>query len=332
MLDLTQTEGTVIGISSRPAQASAGALLFAAILLAPAYGGDEPRVMLEPRAAAGLAVANAALRVESNLVLIPVAVTDRQNRSVVGLDRATFRVFDGKTEQKVTHFSQDDAPLSAGIVFDSSGSMRDKLGKSREAVAAFLKTANPEDEFFVVECSDRARVAVPFTSNPNEIQNHLMSTVSKGRTPLLDAVYLGLEYMKKASNRRRALLVISDGGDNDSRYTAAELRNLVREADVWVYSIGIYENSLMIPEQEPFGQHLLATLAAASGGREFALRNVRELPDVADKIGLELRNQYVLGFTPANPERDGKYHRVQVKLVQGKNLHVSARPGYFSPQ
>jgi VWFA-related protein len=307
-------------------------LLFA-VLSATAYGADEPRVSIEPRAASpSLSPAGETIRVQSNLVLIPVIVTDPKNRSVTGLDRETFRVFDGKMEQKVTHFSSDDAPVSVGIVFDSSGSMRDKLGKSREAVAQFFKTANPEDEFFLVEFSDRARLTVPFTTNPAEIQDHLLSTQSYGRTPLLDAVYTAVQYMKKARHSRRALLVISDGGDNDSRFTATELRNLVRETDVWIYSIGIYEHTLMLPEQEPSGQHLLAALAADTGGREFALRDVRELPDVAEKIGLELRNQYILGFTPEDQDRDGKYHRVQVKLVQGKNLHVSARPGYFAPQ
>jgi Ca-activated chloride channel family protein len=323
----------VTGKSSHPGPVSAGAFLFVAMLVSPAYGGDEPRVLLEPRGtAASLALSHATIRVDTSLVLIPVTVTDPKNRAVVGLDRETFRVFDGKTEQQVTHFSQDDAPLTVGIVFDSSGSMRDKLGKSREAVAQFFKTANPEDEFFLVECSDRARLTVPFTDNANDIQGRLLTTESRGKTPLLDAVYMATQYMKKARNSRRALLVISDGGDNDSRFTAAELRSLVREADVWIYSIGIYGRTPMLPEQEPSGQHLLATLAEDTGGREFALQDVRELPEVAQKIGLELRNQYILGFTPASEDRDGKYHRVQVKLVQGKNLHVSARPGYFAPQ
>jgi VWFA-related protein len=308
-------------------------LCFSTILVTSAYGGDEPRILLEPRAAtSSMAVSRATIRVESSLVLIPVTVTDPKNRSVVGLDRETFRVFDGKTEQRVTHFSRDDAPLSAGIVFDTSGSMYDKLAKSREAAAQFFKTANPEDEFFLVECSDRAQLTVPFTTNAGDIQDRLLVTQPKGRTPLLDAVYLAAQYMKKARNSRRALLVISDGGDNDSRFTTAELRSLVREADVWVYSIGIYEGTVMLPEQEGAGQRLLAGLAEETGGREFALHDVRELPGVAEKIGLELRNQYVLGFTPADQERDGKYHRVQVKVVQGKNLRVSARPGYFAPQ
>lgn len=321
------------GKSSHWGPGSVGAILFLAILSAPAYGADEPRVSIEPRAtSASPSLAGATIQVQSNLVLIPVTVTDPKNRSVVGLDRETFRIFDGRTEQKVTHFSSDDAPLSVGIVFDSSGSMSDKLGKSREAVAQFFRTSNPEDEFFLVEFGDRARLTVPFTTNPAEIQDRLLATQSQGRTPLLDAVYTAVQYMKNARYSRRALLVISDGGDNDSRFTAAELRRLVRETDVWIYSIGIYEHTVILPEQEPSGQHLLAALAADTGGREFALRDIWELPEVAERIGLELRNQYILGFTPADQYRDGKYHRVQVKLVQGKNLHVSARPGYFAPQ
>jgi len=294
----------------------AGGILFLAMVAAPAYGGDGGP--------------GATIRVQSNLVLIPVTVTDPKNRSVTGLERETFRVFDGKTEQRVTHFSSDDAPVSAGIVFDSSGSIRDKLGKSREAVARFFKTANPADEFFLVELSDRARLTVPFTSDPAEIEDRLRSARPAGRTPLLDAVYMAAEYMKNARNHRRALVVISDGGDNDSRFTAAELRRLVRETDVWIYSMGIYEHTVMLPEEEP--QHLLAALAADTGGREFAIRNAGELPEVAERIGLELRNQYILGFTPADQECDGKYHRVKVVTVRGKNLHVSARPGYFAPR
>ena len=163
------------------------------------------------------------------------------NRFVTGLEKEHFRLFEDKVEQDITQFSSEDAPLSVGIVFDTSGSMGSKLQKSRQAVAQFFKTANPEDEFFLVQFNDRPELVVPFTRNVEEIQNHLTFTQSKGRTALLDGVYLAMNQMKKAHNPRKAMLIISDGGDNSSRYTESEIKNAVREADVQIYAIGIFE-------------------------------------------------------------------------------------------
>jgi len=214
--------------------------------------------------------------------------------------------------------------------------MGHKLEKSRLAVAQFFKTANPEDEFFLVQFNDSAELSQSFTRNLEEIQNRLTFTQSKGRTALLDAIYLGLHEMKKARNPRKALLVISDGGDNSSRYTESEIRNLVKEADVQIYAIGIYEAIAArgrTPE-EAAGQGLLTEIAEQTGGRQYPVDNLNELPDIAAKIGVELRNQYVLGYSPANQERDGKYRRVQVKLVQPRGM-PQLRPfwkqGYYAP-
>jgi Ca-activated chloride channel family protein len=271
-------------------------------------------------------------RVESNLVLIPVSVTDPRNHPVMGLASDKFRIFEGKDEQKVLHLSNDDAPLSVGIVFDASGSMAGKLAKAREAVAEFLKNVNPDDEFFLVNFNSKAELAVPFTTNKDEIQTRLMYADSKGKTALLDAVYLALHHMKSARNPRKALLVISDGGDNDSRYNEREIRKMVQETDVWIYAIGIYARGLQIvPEEERGGPELLTDIAEATGGRHFAVHNANELPAAAAKIGLELRNQYILAYNPANTEADGKYRRVQVKLVERGDLHLSWRPGYYAP-
>jgi VWFA-related protein len=251
---------------------------------------------------------------------------------VVGLDAKSFRLFEGKAEQKVLHVSSDDAPVSAGIVFDSSGSMASKLPKAREAVAEFLKSANPADEFFLVNFSTKPELAVPFTTSAAEIRNRLMFADSKGKTALLDAVYLALHQMKDARNPRKALLIISDGGDNDSRYTEAEVRSLVRETGVWIYAIGIYAGAApILPEEERGGPKLLAALAEETGGRHFAIHNAKDLPGAAAAIALELRNQYVLGYRPANSEHDGKYRKVQVKLVESGGLLLSWRPGYYAP-
>ena len=276
------------------------------------------------------------IRVQSTLVLIPVTVTDPLNRFVTGLDRDNFRLFEDKSEQKVTHFASEDAPLSIGLVFDISGSMGSKLVKSREAVAQFFKTANPEDEFFLVEFNDRPELVVDLTTRLEEIQNRLTFTQSRGRTALLDAVYMALNTMKKAKNPRKALLIISDGGDNSSRYTESEVKSRVREADVQIYAIGIFESmaSRGRTPEEMSGPGLLSEIAEQTGGRHFPVDNLSELPDVAAKIGVELRNQYILGYTPSNLERDGKYRKVQVKLVQPRGLpplRASWRLGYYAP-
>jgi Ca-activated chloride channel family protein len=290
---------------------------------------DEPRVSLQPRVRVST---RSDIRVHSNLVLIPVSVTDPRNHPVLGLTSDKFRVFEGKAEQKVLQLSSDDAPLSLGIVFDTSGSMAGKLPKAREAVAEFLKSANPGDEFFLVNFNSTAQLALPFTSNADEIETRLTFANSKGRTALLDAIYMALHYMKRARNPRKALLVISDGGDNDSRFNERETRKMVQETDVWIYAIGIYPRGLQAyPEEERGGPKLLTDIAEESGGRHFAVHNPSELPEAAAKIGIELRNQYILAYSPAQIEADGKYRRVQVKMVEQRNLHLSWRPGYYAP-
>jgi Ca-activated chloride channel family protein len=276
------------------------------------------------------------LRVDRTLVLINVTVTDPLNRFVTGLDKEHFRLFEDKIEQEISQFSAEDAPISIGLVFDTSGSMGSKLQKSRQAAAEFFKTANPADEFFLVQFNNRPELVVPFTTDTDKIQSTLTFTQSKGRTALLDSVYLAMHEMKKARNPRKALLIISDGGDNSSRYTETEIKNAVREADVQIFGIGIYESMggrSRTPE-EASGPGLLNELAEQTGGRQYAVDNVAELPDIAAKIGVELRNEYILGYTPKNRERDGKYRKVQVKLNQPRGLpplKAYFRLGYYAP-
>ncbi len=300
-------------------------------------GAADSPVAVMPRAKpAGEAGPKANIRVDSNLVLIPVTVTDPLNRIVTGLGKENFRVVEDKTEQEITQFSSEDLPISVGVVFDCSGSMGGKLEKSRMAVAQFFREANPSDEFFLVQFNDDAKIVQPFTLSLAEIQNRLPFTQSKGRTALLDAVYLGLQEMKKGVNPRKALLIISDGGDNNSRYTDGEIKNLVKEADVQIYAIGIFEpagNRGRTPE-ELEGPTLLSDIAEQTGGRQYPVETVNELPDVAAKIGAELRNQYILGYAPQNRDHDGKYRRVQVKLVPPRGLpplRAAWRLGYYAP-
>jgi VWFA-related protein len=269
-------------------------------------------------------------------VLIPVTVTTPLNQFVTGMEKENFRLFEDKVEQEITYFASFDAPLSIGLVFDASGSMGSKLTKSRQAAAAFFKTANPEDEFFLIQFNERPRLVVPFTRDTEEIQNRLTFTQAKGRTALLDGIYMALTELKKGKNPRKALLIISDGGDNSSRYTETEVRNLLREADAQMYAMGIFEpiGSRGRTAEELAGPGLLHDLAEMTGGRHFPVENVNDLPDIAAKIGIELRNQYVLGYTSKNQNKDGKYRRVQVRLKQPRGmppLRSQHRQGYYAP-
>ena len=297
----------------------------------------EPRMRRQPSEDPKLSEARrGAIRSETTLVLIPVTVTDPLNRFVTGLEKEHFKLFEDKAEQTISQFTSEDAPLSVGLVFDCSGSMGAKMSKARQAAAQFFKTANPDDEFFLVEFSDKPELVVPFTTNTEEIQNRLTFTQSKGRTALLDGLYLAMNQMKKARNPRKAVLIVSDGGDNSSRYTESEIKKLVREADVQVYAIGIFEPiaGRGRTAEELSGPGLLSELSEQTGGQHFAADNLNELPDIAAKIGIELRNQYVLGYTPTNLEKDGKYRRVKVTLQQPKGLpplKAFYRLGYYAP-
>jgi VWFA-related protein len=262
-------------------------------------------------------------------------VCDPLNRPVTGLEKEHFRVLQDHVEQTITHFSMDDEPVAVGLVFDISGSMGAKLLKSRQAAAEFFKTSNPEDEFFLVEFNDQPKMVVPLTRSVEEIQNQLTWAQSKGRTALLDAIFLSMHEMKKSTKNRKALLIISDGGDNSSRYTEGEVKNLVRENDVLIYAIGVFESGgarARTPE-EAGGPGLLNELCEQTGGRHLPA-DANELPDIAAKIGVELRNRYVLGYSPVNQARDGRYHTLQVKIVPPKGLPALRpyfRRGYYAP-
>ncbi|MCX6595498.1 MAG: VWA domain-containing protein [Acidobacteria bacterium] len=316
------------------------AILLGCALVSGAAGQSGPKPTIEPRKSTAAPKPEESrgsnIRVDTSLVLIPVTVTDPLNRFVTGLEREHFKLLEDKIEQEIKQFASEDAPLSVGLVFDASGSMGAKLNKSRQAAAQFFKTANPEDEFFLVQFNDRPELVVPFTHNTEEIQNRLAFTNARGRTALLDGVYLAMNQMKKAKNARKAVLILSDGGDNSSRYTESEIKNAVREADVQIYAIGIFEpiHARGRSAEELSGPGLLNEMAEQTGGRHFAVENLNELPDIAAKIGIELRNQYVIGYSPSNQMRDGKYRRVQVKLNQPRGLPPLRpfwRQGYYAP-
>jgi Ca-activated chloride channel homolog len=266
------------------------------------------------------------------LVMVPVTVTDERNRIVTGLDQNNFRLFDGKQQQTIKHFSSEDTPVSLGIVLDLSSSMSKKLDLARQAISEFCKAANPLDEFFMVTFADRPELALDFTRDPDDIQRKLAFTTAKGRTSLLDAIYLSLQHMHHAQYQKRALLIISDGGDNRSRLTQFDVRSMVKEADVEIYSIGIFDYASTVQE-EVNGPALLEEISGLTGGRAFAIDNVNLLPSLAVKVGVELRNQYMLAYKPDDSQRNGKWHKIKIKLSVPNSLWplwVHAKPGYYA--
>jgi Ca-activated chloride channel homolog len=274
------------------------------------------------------------LKAETDIALVNISVTDPYGRLVTGLEQENFRVFEDNSEQEIVRFSSEDVPISIGVIFDMSGSMSDKIEKSRLAAVQFFRTANPQDEFFLVNFNDRAELANTFTASVEELQNHLMFTAARGETALLDGIYLGLSEMKGAHNTKKALLIISDGGDNHSRYTETDIRRYAREADVQIYAIGLYEPGGGPTTEEQLGPALLSDLTQMTGGRTFVVGSLNDLPDIATKISMELRNQYVVGYRPSNHTHDGKWRKIKVKLRPPKGLPpltVYAKTGYYAP-
>jgi Ca-activated chloride channel family protein len=276
------------------------------------------------------------IKIDVNMTLVNLTVTDPLDRLVTGLEKEHFRVFEDNVEQEVLTLSSEDVPVSIGLVFDMSGSMSDKVEKAREAAVQFMRTANPLDQFFLVSFNDRAELTSGFTSSVDELQNRMMFTASRGRTALLDAIYLGLSQMRGAHNGKRALLIISDGGDNHSRYNESDVKNYLKEADCQLYAIGIFD-PIGIRSRTPEeleGPSLLSEMTEMTGGRVFPVGNLGELPDIAAKIGMELRNQYVLGYKSSNPRHNGTWRKIKVKLRPPKGLpplNVYAKTGYYAP-
>ena len=267
------------------------------------------------------------LRVDTALVLVPVSVTNPRNQPVLGLLKENFRIFDNKVEQTIAQFAMDDEPVAVGLVFDTSGSMKSTLRRSRMAATEFFKSANAEDEFFLVEFDSSPRLAVPLTGDTSEIERKLLFSDAKGSTALLDAIYFSVHEIKKSKKSKKALLIISDGEDNSSRYNEAEAASIVSESDILIYGVGIFRS----------GAHhrsaILKNTADQTGGRFFDA-NPAELPEMAKAISEDLRNRYVAGYSPHDQRRDGRYHRIEVKVIPPPNspkLKAHWRRGYYSP-
>jgi Ca-activated chloride channel family protein len=272
------------------------------------------------------------LKVDVNLVLINGTVMDSQSRIVTGLEKDHFQIFEDKVEQKITTFSNEDAPASIAILFDISGSMKDKLPQSRDALTAFLRTSNPSDEFMLITFHDVPKVEVGFTSNVADIQNKMAYTVGKGCTTLYDAIYLGLERLKHAHNSRKAIMLITDGDDTCSRYLLSNIRREVKESDVVIYAIGIVDGFSSSIQMGRTGREVLQDLADYTGGEAFFPTSPFELEEICTKIAIALKNEYVLGYSSANKAMDGHWHKVRVKLHPPKGLSLLSihfKSGYF---
>ena len=296
------------------AAAAAFLLVSAALLIA----ADDVKPASTPRPAV--------FRSNVEMVVVRAAVIDPLNRYVVGLEREHFKLFDNRVEQTLTHFSNDNAPLSVGIILDISGSMSANLPGAKSSVIRFLQQGTPQDEYFLVTFSDRTAVVQDYTGKADEIRNSIGIVQAKGRTALYDAVYAGLQKLSEAHHDKKALLVITDGEDNTSRYTFSDVRELAKESDAQIYVIGEKGD-------QGYGRAIISELVSLTGGRAFFPSSLKSLDYYCDLIHTELRNQYVLGYTPNNPTQDGKWRKIKVQLQPPEGLpklNVHAKEGYFS--
>ncbi len=278
----------------------------------------------------------ASFRADANLVNVPVNVFDSQNRIINHLDPRYFRIFEDGVEQQIVALGEDDTPASIGFVFDTSASIGAKLDLSRHAIAEFLKSANPQDEFFFLPFGSQSGAVIGFTNRSEEILDQVAHAKSGGTTAMLDAIRAAFLNIRKAHNARRAIIIVSDGGDNHSRATKSDIRRMTREADAQVYALGTYElpGVRRRTAEELTGPELLAEISEQSGGRSFPVRKPSDIMDAAIRIGLELRDQYQIQYRPANQIWNGLYRRITVEVAPPGFLQLRAywRQGYYAAE
>jgi Ca-activated chloride channel family protein len=273
------------------------------------------------------------LNVDVNLVLLNTTVTDSQNRHVTGLQKENFHVWEDKIEQEIQYFSSESVPLSVGMIFDVSGSMKDKLPSAREAASTFLRMGEKEDEYFLIQFSNSPQLVAGFTNEISKIQDRLLLTHAQGLTSLYDALYLGLERVGRGNNPRKAILLITDGEDNHSRYSFSNVREFAKEHDVQIYAIGIVDEESPQGAYSGGGRDVLEDLANLTGGRAFFPRSVQELESICAQIGFDLKNQYVIGYRPLNTATDGRWRKLKVKVNRSSgmpSLSIRAKTGYYA--
>ncbi len=275
---------------------------------------------------------NQQIIVNTDLVTLTVSVTDHDGRYVPGLNKKDFTITDNKAPQEIAFFSDVDSPVSVGIVFDVSGSMSGKkIEQAREALAAFIQTSHPQDEYFLIGFNSQPQLLLDRTRDGDAVMKRLSLVEPGGSTALYDASYLALEQVMRGTYAKRALLIISDGEDNDSRYTFSNLRRALRESDVVVYAIGIRGRAS--GRWSRYGDNVLDELASVSGGKVFFPKNSARMNEALEQIALELRHQYSIGYRPSNFAIDGKWHRVKVKVTpppEFNRVFIRSREGYFA--
>jgi Ca-activated chloride channel family protein len=272
--------------------------------------------------------------VNTDLITFTVTVTDTYGRYVSGLGKNAFTVLDDKKPQEITFFSDDDSPVSVGVIFDVSGSMGgDKIRRARDALSKFIQTSHDSDEYFLIAFNSRAQLLLDKTRDGNAVLDKLTFVQTKNNTALYDACYLGVEKVQRGAHPKRALLLISDGQDNNSRYTFNELRRLLKESDVTLYGIGILSGNDAGSSLGMEGQGILDDLASVSGGKAFFPRSAPEMDDIFEQIALELRHQYSIGYKPTDFANDGHWHRIKVKVTPPRGLprlFVRSKEGYYA--
>jgi Ca-activated chloride channel family protein len=272
--------------------------------------------------------------VNTDLITFTVTVTDTYGRFVSGLNKSAFTVLDEKLPQQITFFSDDDAPVSVGVIFDVSGSMSgEKVKRARDALSKFIQTSHNSDEYFLIAFNSRAQLLLDKTRDGNAVLDKLTFVNTRNNTALYDACYLGVEKVQRGAHPKRALLLISDGQDNNSRYTFNELRRLLKESDVVLYGIGILSGGDAGSSLGMEGQGILDELASVSGGKAFFPRSSAEMDDIFEQIALELRHQYSIGYKPTNFSNDGRWHKVKVKVTPPRGLprlFVRSKEGYYA--
>jgi Ca-activated chloride channel family protein len=261
------------------------------------------------------------LKVDIDLVLVNASVTNAKNEVVGDLKPENFQIFEDKVEQEIRYFSTETAPISLGIIFDVSHSMQRKIELARQAAVTFLENGSTQDEYFLVEFNSRARVSQDFTNDIARLRNHLIYVPPQGSTAMYDALYLGITKVKKeGQNTKKALLLITDGEDNHSRYTRGNIHEVLRESDVQIYSIDM-------------GRALIEELSDITGGHSYRT-GADGLQKVCETIASELKNQYVLGYVPTNKAKTGDYRKVKVKVNPpgSERLYIRAKDGYYGPK
>ena len=274
------------------------------------------------------------LRVDVNLVLVPVTVIDPMNHPVLDVPKQNFSLLEAGVPQEIRYFSHEDAPISVALVLDYSGSMENKAEFVNQAVEQFFQYAHPDDDYYVIAVSERPMLVADASQSTNTILAHLASTVPHGMTALYDSIYLGVNKLRSSRYKRRAMVIVSDGGDNASRYNLKEIKSILAESDVLTYSIGLFDDVpfLVKPFEERFGRKWLDDVTRVSGGRNIPADDRRDIPKIAGIISREIRSQYVLGYSPTDPNKDGKWRKISVKLVENPaQMHVHFKEGYAAP-